>query len=58
MSRIGFHLVLWIILWGANRLVPDFDRLEAQKWEAKGVARPYFAVPLSEWEKNIIRQSR
>jgi len=47
-----------MVMWGTNLLVPDFEVLEAQRWEARGVARPYIAVPISEIERIIVRESR
>lgn len=45
-------------MWGANRLAPDFAALEAQQWEALGVARPYIAVPVAEMDMVIVREIR
>lgn len=58
LSRISFYLLVVLVLWGTNRLIPDFDALEAQRWEARGVARPYIAVPMSEMERVLISESR
>ena len=58
ISRICFYLVVGMVMWGTNRLIPDFAALEAQKWEASGVARAYIAVPMNEMEKILIRESR
>jgi len=58
LSRISFYLLVVLVMWGTNRLVPDFDALEAQRWEERGVARPYIAVPLSELERSLISESR
>lgn len=58
VSRIRFYLLVMLVMWGTNLLVPDFEALEAQRWEARGVARPYIAVPISEMERIIVRESR
>jgi len=58
LSRIRFYLLVMLVMWGTNRLIPDFEALEAQRWEARGVARPYIAVPLSELDRILIRESR
>ena len=58
LSRISFYLLVVLVMWGTNRLVPDFDALEAQRWEERGVARPYIAVPLSELERSLSSESR
>lgn len=58
LSRISFYLLVLAVMWGTNRLIPDFDALEAQRWEARGVARPYIAVPVTELERLLISESR
>jgi hypothetical protein len=58
LSRISFYLLVVLVMWGTNRLIPDFDALEAQRWEDRGVARPYIAVPLSELDRILISESR
>ncbi len=58
VSRICFYAIVSLVMWGANRFVPDFASLEAERWEARGVARPYIAVPISELEMIVIRESR
>jgi len=58
LSRISFYLLVILVMWGTNRLIPDFDALEEHRWEARGVARPYIAVPMSEMERILISESR
>lgn len=58
VSRICFYLLVGFVMWGANRLAPDFAALEAQQWEALGVARPYIAVPVAEMDMVIVREIR
>ena len=58
LSRISFYLLVVLVMWGTNRLLPDFDALEAQRWETRGVARPYIAVPMSEMERVLFSESR
>jgi len=58
ISRICFYAIVSLIMWGANLVIPDFASLEAQRWEDRGVARPYIAVPASEIEMILARESR
>lgn len=51
-----FYLLVILVMWGTNLLTPDFKALEAQRWEAQGVARPYIAVSASEWEAIRVRE--
>lgn len=56
ISRVVFYLLVILVMWGTNLLTPDFKALEAQRWEAQGVARPYIAVSASEWEAIRVRE--
>lgn len=47
-SRICFYLLVLGVFWTTNHLLPDWDRIEREKWEARGVVPPLIAVPLSE----------
>jgi hypothetical protein len=58
LSRISFYMLVTLVLWVTNHLIPDFEALEAQRWEDRGVARPYIAVPMSEMERILISESR
>lgn len=58
ISRAVFYLLVLLVLWGTNLLVPDFQALENQRREARGVARPYFAVSATEWEAILAREGR
>ena len=51
-------MLVTLVLWVTNHLIPDFEALEAQRWEDRGVARPYIAVPMSEMERILISESR
>lgn len=58
ISRVFFYLLVLFVMWGTNLLVPDFQVLEAGRWEARGVARPYIAVSPAEWEAILRREGR
>ncbi|NLT72182.1 MAG: hypothetical protein GXX91_16020 [Verrucomicrobiaceae bacterium] len=58
ISRAVFYLLVLFVLWGTNLLVPDFQALEARRWEDRGVARPYIAVSAAEWEAILAREGR
>lgn len=58
LSRISFYLLVMLVLWVTNHLIPDFAALEEQRWEELGVARPYIAVPMAELERILISESR
>lgn len=47
-GRLVFYSVVVFGLGGLNQLMPDQNRIEQQRAEAAGVARPMIAVPLSE----------
>lgn len=47
-GRLVFYAVVVFGLGGLNQLLPDQNRVEQQRDEAAGVARPMIAVPLSE----------
>lgn len=60
-SRILFYGILIGGLWIFNHIVPQPGELEAEKWEALGVARPYIAVPIQQMDevtRLLIRESR
>ena len=48
ISRVCFYLLLLAVVWTTNRLLPDWEAIEREKWEARGVVPPLIAVPLSE----------
>lgn len=57
-SRLLFYFLVFAGMWLMNRLVPDPSEIEADHWEALGVARPYIAVPIDELERILVRESR
>lgn len=52
ISRICFYLLVLGVFWMTNRLLPDWETIEREKWEARGVPTPLIAVPLSELSFN------
>lgn len=48
ISRISFYLLVFAVMWIANRFLPDWNAIEEKKWEERGVVPYYIAVPLSE----------
>lgn len=57
-SRALFYLLVFTAMALLNRILPDPAVAEAAKWEALGVAKPYFAVPYEEIERELFRQSK
>jgi hypothetical protein len=55
---MSFYLLVGTVMWTLNHVLPDPAELEARKWEAMGVARPYIAVPVSDVDFAIFRESR
>ncbi|MDF1825604.1 MAG: hypothetical protein P1U68_13235 [Verrucomicrobiales bacterium] len=52
ISRICFYLLVLAVFWTTNRLLPDWESIEREKWEARGVVTPLIAVPSSELSFN------
>ena len=48
ISRVAFYLLVLGIMWGTNLTLPDWERLEEEKWAERGVVPPLIAVPLSD----------
>jgi hypothetical protein len=57
-SRLLFYVLLVSGLAMVNRVLPDPAALEAARWEALGVAKPYLGVPYERVERELFRQSR
>lgn len=48
VSRVCFYLLVMLVMWATNRLLPDWQAVEQEKWEQRGVVTPLYAVPVSE----------
>lgn len=55
ISRVCFYLLVLGVVWTTNQLLPDWEAIEQEKWEARGVVSPLIAVPLSELSINAPR---
>ncbi|MDF1658304.1 MAG: hypothetical protein P1U58_11880 [Verrucomicrobiales bacterium] len=53
ISRICFYLLVLGVVWTTNSLLPDWDAIEEEKWESRGVVAPLIAVPLSELSSRL-----
>jgi hypothetical protein len=57
-SRMRFYLAVATVMWSLNHVLPAPAEFEARNWEALGVMRPYFGVPITEVDFSIFGQSR
>jgi len=48
LSRIAFYCMVVGAMWATNRLIFDPDGIAEAHYDDHGVARPYYAVPVSE----------
>jgi hypothetical protein len=53
ISRVCFYLLVPGVVWTTNYLLPDWEAIEREKWEARGVVPPLIAVPLSELSSRL-----
>jgi len=47
-SRLGFYALVLLVMWTTSHLLPDANEYEEAAWEAAGVARPYYGVPVGD----------
>lgn len=57
-SRILFYVLVFSTMAVLSRILPDPYAVEAAKWEALGVAKPYLGVPYEQVERELYRMSR
>lgn len=52
-SRISFYLLLGLVMWTTNRLLPSQAEWERQQWAARGVVQPLIGVPIEDVPKML-----
>lgn len=50
-SRVSFYLLLGLIMWTTNRLLPNQAEWERQQWADRGVVQPLIGVPVEDVQK-------
>ena len=53
ISRICFYVLVYAVFWGANFMLPDYDRIEREHYARLGVIEPIIGVPVSELPPEI-----
>jgi hypothetical protein len=52
-SRISFYLLLGLVMWTTNRLLPNQAEWERKQWAARGVVQPLIGVPVEDVPKML-----